>query len=809
MKKSHKGKDRFKVKVEILVKKIINLKEYNGGSLFIQWKRGSSKTSGETSHVLVRNGEAVFEEKISFESKFFIDSKSQKPDEKKISLSLKEEKKKSSSGKVLGKIEFDLTSYMNSKPTQVVNLSFTKGIKPEPLLNYNDKPLVKVHNKADASKDPRLVKTIAGEDYFLDKTDSDVSDTADTSMASDSFNDSFGDDDPNDDLGETRKELKIQLDQLTKERDMAENESYERLQKMKELEQDLDNFKKQYKILQDDIDDKDKQIDAYQQEKETMLYEQMGNANLNGSGGISDVEILRQEKLEKMTIISNQEKEIAKLKKQVKQSQLSNSELGSLSGADIRTKYTSLQHENEELEKNVARLEREKAELQEKLNMGGIGAVSKKRADSLTSNEVGVVTKSSGSIDELRRLSANYKQELDEKILVERTIYLAEPQFKGNLSVSGINLFDGLIALGVLKDLKTGSRIFSAISMAFETTFKKCQNDNSLLAYWLSTSCVLLAKLKNKIETEGSASGGGEATALSPISSFEYQLKSIIFKFYSRLIHNTYAKLSPVLVRSILQHDIHAFNSGRLQKRRSASDIPTFHSVTQQQEQQAKSPATTNGKTQPPSSPSTHHVHHNAFNSNSLLDVLEELFDVLNQNYVHANLILQFYSQVFFYTNALLLNSLNNVQGLCSTANGFQIKIELSKVQDWVAVSNLDEALVQLEPMIETTNLLVMDKKLMSDPEVLGQVCQSIQLHQIKHLLSTFQTDRINNEPIPTSVFKAVDQLISMRSEQTPASLDIDLTYMHQLTLDFLSDATYGKERREMTRTTTNSNIKR
>lgn len=834
MMKKHKGKDKLKVKIEIQVKKVNNLKDYNGAPVFIYWRRGNSKLSGETTHVTVRNNEGTFEEKITFESKFFIDPKSQKPDEKKLSLQLKEEKKKSSS-KVLGKIELDLTSYMNNKVGTISNLSFTKGIKPEPVLTcsfqtipikFNDKPLVKVLAGKDASKDPRIVRTIGGNDYFLDKTDSEASDTTvDTSVAEFSNND-YSDDDINDDLGESRKELKQQVDQLNKDMETIENESYERQQRIKQLESDYEVLKKQNKILQDDLVEKENQMESYQMEKENLLLElsrvQMNNMTNNNSGnnsnnnmtnsnGISasylteELEFLKQEKIEKMTVIAAQEKEILKLKKQIKQNMLSNSELGNVSGSDLRLKYQSLQQENESQEKLITQLEKEKAELLERVN-SSTPTSQKKRIDHHNEmmnggQEVMVNTKSSsGSIEELRKQASTFKQELDEKVLVEKTIFLAEPQFKGNLPVSGINLFEGLLNLGVLKDSKIGTRVFSSINMALENVYKKCQNDNVLLAYWLSTTILILAKIKNKsaelLDQQQQSNG---QMLESPINSFELNLKSIIFKFYSKLIKNAYSKLSPVLVKSILQHDILAFNSGKIiLKRKSAPDLfsPPLGNIVPPT---SPTPNNTTSNKSTTNQQSNHHP--NQLKSNSSLDVLEEFFEILRQNYVHPSIIIQFFSQIFYYINSLLINSLNNIKGLCSCVNGFQMKIELSKIQEWVSVNHLGESIEQLNSMIETSNLLVMDKELLSDVDILNQVCPSISAYNIKHYLEEFIPDRLHSEPLPSTVFQAVDKLISQRGEQEPPSLDMDITYMHLLSLDFLTkDLQYGRERRDVNR---------
>ncbi|EGC30263.1 hypothetical protein DICPUDRAFT_158016 [Dictyostelium purpureum] len=782
MLKKHKGKDVLKVKVEILIKKVVNLKELNGGSVFVYWRRGTSKSSGETSHIIVRNSEAIFEEKISFESKFFIDSKSQKPDEKKLSLQLKEEKKKSQ-GKVLGKIELDLTSYMNSKHSQSVNLSFTKGLKPEPQINcsfntipikFNSKPLVKVNNKQDASKDPRIVRTFGGDDYFLDKTDDELSDTTvDTSMATDITSNDFSDDDLNDDLVESKKDLKNEIDKLYKEIEAIESESYERLTIIKAKENEIETLKKINKDLQNEIKANEVLIDDFQIEKENLINQQINDVSRYSSGDTSsEVEILRQEKMEKLTIITGLEKEITKLKKQIKQINQSNSEFSNISGSDLRVKYQSLQQENEAQERVIAQLEKDKQELLEKIQSGSLGTSSAAAIQSLSLNnkkrgtdspEV-VTTKSnntSGSIEELRKQSAAYKQELDEKSMIERNIFLAEPQFKGNLPVSGINIFDGLLSLGVLKDFKIGTRVFSSINAAFETTFKKCQNDSVLLAYWLSTSCLLLAKLKNKTDLEPSTQPennvGGQST-LSPISSFEYNLKTIIFKFYSKLVQNAYQKLSPGLVGSILQHDILAFNSGKVSRRKSTPDIPAYDA------------ATNNSANSTPTSSASYSSRNGlSFNSqltsNTTLDVLKEFFEILRQNYVHPSLIIQFYSQLFYYINSSLLKSLNSLDGLCSVVNGFQMKLELSKIQDWASVNHLDESINGLSQMIETANLLVMNKELLSDTEVLDQVCPSVSMYHLTHILVCLQPDLINSEPIPDSVFSSINRLIGMRNE--------------------------------------------
>lgn len=82
----------WQVHFDIQVKKVTNLKDVNGSSVFISWRRGTKKNAGDTRRVLVAKNEATWTdaEHLAFDSKLFMDPKSQKFDEKTLSLTLKE-----------------------------------------------------------------------------------------------------------------------------------------------------------------------------------------------------------------------------------------------------------------------------------------------------------------------------------------------------------------------------------------------------------------------------------------------------------------------------------------------------------------------------------------------------------------------------------------------------------------------------------------------------------------------------------------------------------------------------------------------
>ena len=86
-------KDKVKIHFDLQVKKINRLPErLNGSTLFLLWRRGSKKHSGQTKRALVKDGEATWEESISFVCSLFREPDSERFDAKTIAFALKEVK---------------------------------------------------------------------------------------------------------------------------------------------------------------------------------------------------------------------------------------------------------------------------------------------------------------------------------------------------------------------------------------------------------------------------------------------------------------------------------------------------------------------------------------------------------------------------------------------------------------------------------------------------------------------------------------------------------------------------------------------
>ena len=89
LKFKHGNKDKIKAQFDIIVKKVTHLEEFNGKPVNLSWKRGKRPTNaGTLKDVVVQNGEAVWDEKITVLVTLFKESGMDKFDEKSLHLVL-------------------------------------------------------------------------------------------------------------------------------------------------------------------------------------------------------------------------------------------------------------------------------------------------------------------------------------------------------------------------------------------------------------------------------------------------------------------------------------------------------------------------------------------------------------------------------------------------------------------------------------------------------------------------------------------------------------------------------------------------
>lgn len=303
------------------------------------------------------------------------------------------------------------------------------------------------------------------------------------------------------------------------------------------------------------------------------------------------------------------EKEIDKLKKEqatkdtTREREVRN-DASSNEIAALKSRLTSMQQDNERLTKLLRDKEKESRDnrdrdrdnrdSRDKEPSNGRGSDRSSDRGSVSTN---VVLSRDGREDDLRRQVASLKQEIDEKSLLEKSIYCVEPQFRAGLSISATLILDAISANGDNKGNKdkdkekTIGRILkksftciyppdlildtlNLIINGMETAVKRAHSDSAMLCYWLSTCISMLAKLRKKQDNDiYESSLQTSSSTTSPFTRFEYALtalatkvyplgKVVILEFqvtsfrYSQLIRNIISRLEEELV-GLLLHSHH------------------------------------------------------------------------------------------------------------------------------------------------------------------------------------------------------------------------------------------------------------
>lgn len=104
-------------------------------------------------------------------------------------------------------------------------------------------------------------------------------------------------------------------------------------------------------------------------------------------------------------------------------------------------------------------------------------------------------------------------------------------------------------------------------------------------------------------------------------------------------------------------------------------------------------------------------------------------------------------------TNAF--NHLIMKKNFCSWRRGMQIQYNVTRIEEWCTLHDISEAALHLEPLMQATKLLQLNKTSTEDVEIMFDVCFLLSATQIKKLLGLYHTAEFEN-PITADILKAV-----------------------------------------------------
>jgi len=330
-------------------------------------------------------------------------------------------------------------------------------------------------------------------------------------------------------------------------------------------------------------------------------------------------------------------------------------------------------------------------------------------------------------VEALKKRAASLQREVDERKLIESTIYAGEAEYDEEKSMpANISIIvSSLVSWSVFDP--PNEELLSNIIGSIKTSFRKSVYDSEMLAYWLSLTTGLFQTLKTEVPEELDEDSlavllekSSDSSSLDPVPKFFLDLLSVAFDIYSVLLINLYSQLDHILVPSILETAEH-----------------------------------TGPKT--PDKKKSNSISHDYAN------ILGDIQKLLRKNHILEPVQKHFIRQLFYFIDAQVFNALLKKPELYTAGSGFQIKMSISQVE--TVMGKVDKQLQsmahqELNHIREVANLLVMDKSIVSDDATAAQIFSHINVAQIRHILEKFKPDDVAPDVVSPTVKRALDDAI-------------------------------------------------
>ncbi|XP_043705633.1 myosin-6-like isoform X4 [Telopea speciosissima] len=286
------------------------------------------------------------------------------------------------------------------------------------------------------------------------------------------------------------------------------------------------------------------------------------------------------------------------------------------------------------------------------------------------------------------------------------------------------------------------------------------QDNNELMAYWLSNTSVLLFLLQRSLKTAGSTShrkpppatslfgrmtqgfrsssanlnvGGLDVVrrveARYPALLFKQQLTAYVEKIYGIIRDNVKKELS-----SLLSLCIQAPRTSKGNVLRSSGR------------------SLSNNK-----SPSNHWQ--------SIIESLNTILSIVKENFVPPVLVQKIFTQIFSYINVQLFNSLLLRRECCTFSNGEYVKAGLAELELWCcqakeeyAGSSWDE----LKQIRQSVGFLVIHQKSrISYDEITNDLCPILSVQQLYRICTLYWDDNYNTRSVSPNVISSMRVLMT------------------------------------------------
>jgi len=435
---------------------------------------------------------------------------------------------------------------------------------------------------------------------------------------------------------------------------------------------------------------------------------------------------------------------------------------------ELTKQLQKAKQQNEELTQQVQLYKSQKDETEQSLKQdltkskGQLDEVNKKLRHAERHASSGDKSKIEGLKEQVRQMGKQIKglmeqgessaekdtRDKEERKTLEHLYYLSFANVSYNtttaLSESFTKVIDYLLEHDYLNsnDYRFPKQILRVL---FHST-RRFPNENEL-AMWLSQSCRMYDLFLNKFRPEDANTiqargitiftdedadfleedGKANIKDGAVLKLFMVHLERLCFEIYKDLAIVISKSLRPRLLNTILEYSKYLQDQQNRPRRRNSIAIP--RPVSQM----------------PPADKFT--------DPTEILSKLSDCFKAVQKHFLYDLVVQQLFMQIYSYSDAVLFNTLFDGTHLCTCGNGFQIKLAIDKLEDWATNSKLIHASDQLKHISQAASVLVMvDKNLFKDAEMVKAVFPALNFGQIRHILDNFRIDQYCPEPVPQVV---------------------------------------------------------
>ncbi|XP_066523254.1 unconventional myosin-Va [Hoplias malabaricus] len=285
-----------------------------------------------------------------------------------------------------------------------------------------------------------------------------------------------------------------------------------------------------------------------------------------------------------------------------------------------------------------------------------------------------------------------------------------------------------------------------------KNVLKKKGDDFETVSFWLANTCRLLHCLKQysgeETYTKNNTSQQNEQCLLNfDLAEYRQVLSDLIIQIYQQLIKCMENILQPMIVAGMLEQDSIPVMSGQKPTglRKRTSSFPE----------------------------------ESAYTLESIIKQLDSLHSTLMQHGNDPDLIRQVVKQQFYFICAVTLNSLLLRKDMCSWSKGLQIRYNVSQLEEWLMDKEIQSGVVRemMEPLIQATKLLQVNKKSKEDAEAIATMCTALTAAQILKILNLYTPVNEFEERVSVSCMKAVQALLKDRQESPQLLMDSKIVF--------------------------------